>query len=153
MDYVEELELQGHTMDELLLQVFALPQHEFLAAAPDGTPSIRDLLVDWLESERRTVQQSILGHAYQPLPTTASASVAEFARAFGGFRLTFMETIEVAAEGDPARRVEWTSPDGATKPVTLDHALAQLVAHGERLLGLVEARLEQLVPRQTDTTA
>lgn len=151
MDYAEEFELQGHAMDELLLEAFALPQAAFLAPGADGSPSLRDLLVEWLETQRRAVQGSILGYQYHPLPPTATTSVAELARAFGGFRLTFMETVEAAVDSDMERRVPWTSPDGTTKDVAVSHVLAQLAEHGERMLGLVETRLEQLVPRPTDT--
>lgn len=147
MDHVEEFELQGHAVDELLLQAFALPQDAFTARAADGGPSIRDLLVAWLEGQRRTAQASILGREYHPLPATSSVSVAEFARAFGGFRLAFMETIESAVDDGLERRVDWTAPDGTTQRVALDAALTQLAEHGGRLLDQVEARLDEVAPR------
>jgi uncharacterized damage-inducible protein DinB len=152
MDYAELFERQGRAVDELLVDAFEVPQEAFVAPAPEGAPSLRELLVEWLETQRRTVHGAILGHPYHPLPAAATTSVVDLARAFGGFRLTLRDTLDATFREDLSRRVTWTAADGATREVSLDEALAHLVLHGARMTGLVAQRLRQLgrTPPRTD---
>jgi uncharacterized damage-inducible protein DinB len=152
MDYAELFERQGRLVDDLLVDAFQVPQDGFTAAAPEGAPSLRDLLVEWLETQRRVVHGAILGRPYIPLPASATARVTDLAQAFGGFRLTLRDTLEATFRDDLTRRVTWTGADGAVREVTLDEALAHLVLHGARMTGLVAQRLRQLgrSPPRTD---
>ena len=111
---------------------------------PDLSRVLRDLLVEWLEAQRRVVHASLQGNAHRPLPASATQTVPELSRAFGGFRLTLRDALDATFRGDLSRRVPWTPPDAPAREVTLDEALAHLVLHGARVMGLVAARLREL---------
>lgn len=155
MDYAELFERQGRIVDELLVHAFEVPQESFAAPAPEGAPSLRDLLVEWLETQRRAVHASIHGGTWHPLPATATSTVVDLARAFGGFRLSLRDTLEATCREDLSRRVAWTAADGSSHEATLDDVLAHLVLHGARMTGLVAHRLRQLgrSPPRTDLLA
>lgn len=155
MDYAELFDRQGDAMDDLLLHAFRVPQDRFAAPGPDGAPSLRDLLVEWLETQRRAVHASLQGHAYVPLPAAAVASVPDLARAFGGFRMTMRDAVEERFEDDLTKKVQWTSPGAEPTETTVDEVLAHLVLHGARMAGLVAQRLRQLgeKPPATDLLA
>jgi uncharacterized damage-inducible protein DinB len=144
MDYAELFERQGRAMDDLLMHAFRLPQEKFAAPGADGAPSLRGLLVEWLETQRRAVHETLQGHAYTPLPEAATSSVVSLCQAFGGFRLTLRDALEATFKEDLERKVPWTSADGSARDVTVDEVLAHLVFHGARMMGLVAARLRQL---------
>ena len=144
MDYAELFERQGLLIDDLLLHAFRVPQEKFVAPGPEGSPSLRDLLVEWLEMQRRTVHASLQERPYLPLPAAALTSVPDVARSFGGFRLTLREALDEVFTENLARKVTWTGADGTARDSTLDEALAHLVLHGARMMGLVAQRLRQL---------
>jgi len=152
MDYADLFERQGRAMDDLLLHAFRVPQDRFDAPAEGGGPSLRALLVDWLETQRRAVHGALQGNAYRPLPAAATTSVLDLSRVFGGFRLTLRDAVEATAKEDLARTVPWTAADGGTSDVTADEVLAHLVLHGARMAGLVADRLARLgeSPPRTD---
>lgn len=155
MDYAELFERQGRVMDDLLMHAFRVPQERFAAPGPEGAPSLRDLVADWLETQRRAVHGTIQGHAYQPLAAGVTANVLTLSQAFGGFRMTLRDAVESLANEDLSRRVPWTAADGSRNDVTLDEVLAHLVLHGARMTGLVAARLRQMgeTPPATDLLA
>lgn len=152
MDYAELFERQGRAMDDLLMHAFRVPQEQFAAPGPEGAPSLRDLLVEWLEAQRRSVHASLQGNPYTPLPAAVMSSVVGVCQAFGGFRLTLRDTLEATFKEDLERKVPWTPADGPPREVTIDEVLAHLVFHGARMMGLVAARLRQLgeTPPSTD---
>jgi len=144
MDYAELFERQGRAVDEVLVHAFALPEDRFAAPGPAGGPSLRDLLVEWLETQRRAVHASLQGHPWRPLPAASVGTVPAISQAFGGFRLTLRDALEATFREDLSRRVTWHRADGGTQEVALDELLAHLVLHGARTLGLVAARLREL---------
>ncbi len=144
MHYVELFERRGRVMDELLLAASKLPPEKFVEPGPAGGPSLRDLVLGWLEEQRRVVHASLLGKPYAPLPLAAHGGVFDVARAFGGFRLTLREQMESITDGDLARRVKWTSAAGAESEVAVDEVLAHLAMHDARMQGLVAERMRQL---------
>lgn len=159
MDYADLFERQGRTMDELLLHAFRVTPEQFVAPGTAGGPSLRDLLVEWLETQRRAVHVSLQGGAHRPLPSGSTATVLALAQSFGGFRLTLLETLEEVFREDLSRKVPWVPTDraasdgstsareptgGAATEVALDDVLAHLVLHGARMMGLVAARLREL---------
>lgn len=144
MDYAELFERQGRAMDDLLMRAFAVPQEQFAAAGTHGGPSLRDLLADWLETQRRAVHGSLRGGTWHPLPASSTATVLALSQAFGGFRLSLLETLEETFREDLSRRVGWLRADGGAVEVTVDEVLAHLVLHGARAMGLVAARLREL---------
>ena len=152
MDYAELFERQGLLMDDLLLHAFKVPQDRFVAPGEGGAPSLRDLLVEWIEMQRRTVHASIQERPYVPLPAAGMATVPDVARAFGGFRLTLLEVLDGVFAESLTKKVTWTGPGGAARDSTLDEVLAHLVLHGARMMGLVAQRLRQLgqTPPPTD---
>lgn len=155
MDYAELFERQGRVMDDLLLHAFRIPQDRFVAPGPEGAPSLRDLVTEWLEAQRRTVHGTIQGHPYQPLPAAVTSNVLTLAQAFGGFRMTLRDAVEAVAKEDLTRKLAWQGAGGAGREVTLDEVLAHLVLHGARMTGLVAARLRQMgeSPPPTDLLA
>jgi uncharacterized damage-inducible protein DinB len=144
MDYADLFDRQGRAMDDLLLHAFRVPQDRFAGPGPEGAPSLRDLLADWLETQRRAVHAALQGRPYHPLPSSATANVMDLSRAFGGFRMTLRDAVEATFKEDLTRKVPWTAPDGSTSEVTADEVLAHLLLHGARMLGLVAERLRQL---------
>jgi len=144
MDYADLFERQGLAMDDLLARAFALPEDRFAAPGAVGGPSLRDLLVEWLETQRRAVHLSMQGRPWRPLPDASVGTVLALSQAFGGFRLTLRDTLEATFREDLSRRVTWQRADGGTAEVSLDELLAHLVLHGGRMMGLVAARLREL---------
>lgn len=144
MDYAEIFERQGRIVDDLLMHAFGVPETSFAAPGPEGSPSLHALLTEWLETQRRAVHAGLLGRAWTPLPAAATATVPAMAQAFGGFRLTLLETLEATFREDLGRKVPWTGADGTVRGVTIDELLAHLAFHGARMTGLIAARLRQL---------
>ena len=144
MDYADLFERQGRAMDDLLVHAFALPQERFAAPGAGGGPSLRDLLAEWLETQRRAVHGALTGGTWHPLPDASKATVLALSQAFGGFRLTLLETLEATFREDLTRRVKWTRADGGSQEVSADEVLAHLALHGARSMGLVAARLREL---------
>ena len=143
MDYLELFDRQGRIMDDLMLPAVQVSQEDYAAKGAVGGPSLRDLLVEWLELQRRTVHLTLLGRPYRPLPAAQTATVMELARAFGGFRMTLRDTIEDLEGKGLSRKVAWTAPDGE-RMFSVDDVLTHLALHGARLTGLVAERLRQL---------
>jgi uncharacterized damage-inducible protein DinB len=144
MDYAELFERQGEVMDELLVHAFAVTEEQYRAPGPEGAPSLRELVAEWLETQRRAVHEGLQERPYHALPPAATATVPELAKAFGGFRLTLREVLEEVTSTDLSREVTWTAPGGKALTVTLDEVLAHLILHGARMTGLVAQRLRQL---------
>ena len=152
MDYAEVFERQGRLADDLLLHAFQVKQEGFVAPGPEGAPSLRDLLIEWLETQRRAVHGSLRDYPYQPLPPAATANIPDLARCYGGFRMTLRDTLDETCKEDLERRTTWTAADGTAKEVSVDEVLAHLAFHGARMSGLIAQRLRQLgtTPPSTD---
>lgn len=147
MDYAELFERQGRTMDDLMLHVAKVPAEGFTAPGPAGAatpgPSLRDLLTEWVECQRRVVHGIMKNMPYRPLPAPQTSTVMELARAFGGFRLTLRDAMEDLTTQELARRVKWRAPDGE-RDASLDDVLVHLSLQCARLTGLAAERLRQL---------
>ncbi len=144
MNYLELFERRGRLMDDLLMIASKLPPESFVAPGPAGGPSLRDLVLAWLEEQRRAVHASLLGKPYTPLPLAAHGGVFDVGRAFGGFRLTLREQMESIFAADLARKVKWKQASGDEIEATIDEVLAHLAMHDARMQGLVAERLRQL---------
>jgi uncharacterized damage-inducible protein DinB len=142
--YLDLFDRRGRVMDDLLMAASKLPPEKFGEPGPAGGPSLRDLMLAWLEEQRRAVHGSLLEKAYTPLPLAAHGGVFDIARAFGGFRLTLREQMEELDEAALAHRVRWTRGDGGVAEVTVDDVLAHLAMHDARMTGLIAERLRQL---------
>lgn len=152
MDYAELFERQCRIMDDLMLPLFKLPAESFTAPGPagggksgGGTPgaSLRDILTEWVECQRRVVHGIMKNMPYRPLPAAQTATVMELARAFGGFRLTLRDAMEELTAKDLERRVKWRAPDGE-RDASLDDVLVHLSLQCARLTGLAAERIRQL---------
>jgi uncharacterized damage-inducible protein DinB len=144
MRYLDLFDRRGRVMDDLLMAASKLPPEKFGEAGPAGGPSLRDLMLAWLEEQRRAVHGSLLDKPYTPLPLAAHGGVFDIARAFGGFRLTMREQMEELDDAALSRRVKWTREDGGVAEVTVDDVLAHLAMHDARMTGLIAERLRQL---------
>ena len=144
MRYVDLFDRRGRVMDDLLMAASKLPPETFGEPGPAGGPSLRDLMLGWLEEQRRAVHGSLLEKPYTPLPLAAHGGVFDLARAFGGFRLTLREQMEELDDAALARRVRWPRADGGVAEVTVDDVLAHLALHDARMTGLIAERLRQL---------
>jgi uncharacterized damage-inducible protein DinB len=144
MRYLDLFDRRGRVMDDLLMAASKLPPEKFGEPGPADGPSLRDLMLAWLEEQRRAVHGSLLEKPYTPLPLAAHGGVFDIARAFGGFRLTLREQIEELDDAALARRVKWTRDDGGVAEVTVDEVLAHLALHDARMTGLIAERMRQL---------
>lgn len=151
MDYAELFERQGRIMDDLMLPLAKLPPESFTAPGPvgGGKPgaSLRDIITEWVECQRRVVHGMMKNMPYRPLPAPQTATVMELARAFGGFRLTLRDAMEELTAKDLARRVKWRAPDSqqsVERDVSLDDVLVHLSLQCARLTGLAAERMRQL---------
>lgn len=137
-------ERQGRVADELLLCAFALPADAWDAPGAADGPSLRRILAGWLETQRRAVNECMLRRPHRALPPQSTATVMEFGRAFGGFRMTLRDEIERACEGDGlAAPVRWTANGGSPVDTDVDALLAHLLLHGARMIGLAAERIRQ----------
>jgi uncharacterized damage-inducible protein DinB len=144
MRYLDLFDRRGRVMDDLLMAASKLPPEKFGEPGAAGGASLRDLMLEWLEEQRRAVHGSLLEKAYTPLPLAAHGGVFDIARAFGGFRLTLREQMESLDDAALARRVRWTREDGGVAEVAVDDVLAHLAMHDARMTGLIAERLRQL---------
>ena len=140
MDYVELFERSGRLFDDLLLSSAALPEEHFLAPGPADGPSLRDLLVEIIDVQRRCVHESLQGRRHLPLQRERIRSPLELGPVFGGFRLTLLDAVDDVSREDLAREV----PFGGTRTVLLDEVLVHMVLADARLRGLAAERLRQL---------
>lgn len=144
MDFPELFERQGRRMDDLLMAAFRVPPESFTAPGPAEGPSLRDLLLSWLDTQRRVVHAVLQGRPHRPLHPEEHPGVHEIARVFGGFRLTVREYTEALTDEAAAAPLEWTDAQGGTHSVSVDAVLVHLVLHDARMQGLVAERLRQL---------
>lgn len=136
---------QGRVADELLRSAFALPAERWDEAGAAGGPSLRRILADWLEAQRRAVNQCLLDRPYRPLPPQSTATLMEYGRSFGGFRMTLRNEVERIAEEEEGlvREVVWTASGGSPVRTDVDALFTHLLLHGARMLGLAAERLRQ----------
>jgi uncharacterized damage-inducible protein DinB len=155
MDFPDLFDRQGRLMDDMLMAAFQVPPERFTAAGPEGGPSLRDLLLEWLDTQRRVVQTVLQDRAHYPLRPEAHPTVQSLGQAFGGFRLTLRELLDDLTQETVDRKVPWTEASGAVREVTVDEVLVHLVLHDARMQGQVAERLRQLgaAPPRVDLLA
>ncbi len=144
MDYLELFDRQGHAFDNLLMAAAKLKPEEFTEPGPGGGASLRDLLVELLDTQRRFVHGVLLGRRHVPLVAERIPSPLALGPVFGGFRLTLLDLIEDLGPADLAREVRVPDDVGGEATWTVDAVLKHLIAEDARLAGLAAERLRRL---------
>ncbi len=144
MDYEDLCEHQGRHFDDLLMAAVKIPDEGFTEPGPAGGPSLRNLLVQFLDIQRRHVHETIGGRRHVPLVADRIRSPYELGPLFGGFRLTLRDAVGSLSHDDLQRTVTIAGEDGAERTATIDEVLVDMVLTGARLCALAAERLRQL---------
>ena len=144
MDYLELFERQGRLFDDLLMAAADVPEERFLEPGPADGPSLRDLLVDIVDLQRRHVHEALQGRRHVPIVRDTIRNPLALGPIFGGFRLTLLDAVDAIAREDLSRPVTVRAADGTERSVSLDEVLVHMILADARLRGLAAERLRQL---------
>ena len=144
MDYLELFDRQGREFDDLLMAAVKLAPDQFTAPAPDGGPSLRDLMVELLDTPRGFVHGSLQGRRHIPLAPERVPTPLALGPILGGFRLTLLDLVEELSPADLARKVSVPDGSGGKAEWSTEAVLKHLLAEGTRVGGLAAHRLRTL---------